>query len=1184
MKTMKYIVLVIVILQIKSFSQESYLRLSPAETGKTIAQTTSLVEAMKCDNYNNIKISKPDGMFTKWNAPIWLTTNDLNIQFDDAASLWSDGTNSQLHIYTNSSDGTDVFFTEDIRYFPDPYGNAARSVSCSDGLHWVASTTNNVIYDSNLDEWIKRGRLVYNKTTKFQYIWSTATTTNGLGGPSYIPFKSMTLHELGHRLGLGHENSNTNSIMTPSFTSGKYFSLINSDYTWLVKLINKADNILIDDIEFTPSGGYRSTLEMSLFSITDHKGEGTHPQIAFAYGYETPPANITINKIRNNDASICWWSNDRSILQHPTTWWSAFTNKTLYVKAMLFDDVNPSVPSMRQQKSAQYAVTYHILPSTGIEDGIGFSQSNPNVVARYGTYNFNWQFFDAPDAHGQLGDYLVSDEAHIWVRGNKTEVELPIQLVHLTGGDHTIVTGNLPRGYYAWARDINGNVPARLEVIGVDNDGVHHIAEYCNLAISGVPNITIEGALTENETWTDNYLNGDVYVPATNTLTIKSGATVELNGHSIYSTGGSIIVEDGANVNCAYRIQNGSVKSVYPSVNLAVDSISSGQTVVALGNHSVYKDIIIPYGVTFQVNTNATLNFNPNTLLLVQGTLLASGATFKCPSGASSWKGIKLSGATDESYITSSQISNFGPGYGTDGIYIENCAPLIYNNYISGIYNGIKIYNASPTINSNYIGYCTNGNGLTIEGNSSPVISGNVISNNYYHGISTVYNAGNNYAEIFDNNINYNGGNNYTGIRAYGSGILAYRNSISSSNYGFYSESGSYIDFGTDYGITMLHSNGRNEVAECRYGLVAYDNSYIGAGIWDDSYGRASFNKITSVSNYSLYASINSTIYAQDNFWGGVNVFPTLWRDASSSVVWDPIQDLNTYESPGISGNRSLVSASESSPLNKVSTFNNNSKDEEDSAILQSWGLIKRGKYEEAKDILRNILEKGSIKALTPYLHLFFKSKDNDISEYLEKKSKKLSNNEDIISYKSTLVKLYASIGENNKALNLADELIEKGKKEAKIDKFLIHAIGFRDNNKALSILKEIEGELGKIKSDELYTLLLPDVENLDKAQGSLKKLVSDIEIKPTKYALSQNYPNPFNPTTTINYSVPTGSYVELKVYDVIGKEVTVLVNGFKEQGNYSVNFDASKLHSGIYFYTIKAGEFVATKKLMVLK
>jgi photosystem II stability/assembly factor-like uncharacterized protein len=88
----------------------------------------------------------------------------------------------------------------------------------------------------------------------------------------------------------------------------------------------------------------------------------------------------------------------------------------------------------------------------------------------------------------------------------------------------------------------------------------------------------------------------------------------------------------------------------------------------------------------------------------------------------------------------------------------------------------------------------------------------------------------------------------------------------------------------------------------------------------------------------------------------------------------------------------------------------------------------------------------------------------------------------------------------------------------------------------------------------------------------------------PERFALSQNYPNPFNPSTTISFSLTSSEYVILKVFDVMGREITTLVNEEKPVGNYNVKLDGIGLSSGIYFYTLKAGKYAQTKKLILLK
>ncbi len=95
-----------------------------------------------------------------------------------------------------------------------------------------------------------------------------------------------------------------------------------------------------------------------------------------------------------------------------------------------------------------------------------------------------------------------------------------------------------------------------------------------------------------------------------------------------------------------------------------------------------------------------------------------------------------------------------------------------------------------------------------------------------------------------------------------------------------------------------------------------------------------------------------------------------------------------------------------------------------------------------------------------------------------------------------------------------------------------------------------------------------------------------------TIFVLEQNYPNPFNPSTKIRYTIPLGiaseakqsRLVTLKVYDVLGTEVATLVKEEKPAGTYEVQFDATEIPSGVYFYTLKAGNFTQTKKMILLR
>lgn len=98
------------------------------------------------------------------------------------------------------------------------------------------------------------------------------------------------------------------------------------------------------------------------------------------------------------------------------------------------------------------------------------------------------------------------------------------------------------------------------------------------------------------------------------------------------------------------------------------------------------------------------------------------------------------------------------------------------------------------------------------------------------------------------------------------------------------------------------------------------------------------------------------------------------------------------------------------------------------------------------------------------------------------------------------------------------------------------------------------------------------------------KEMDETINTIPEVFALEQNYPNPFNPSTKISYSIPTEGNVELKIYDILGNEVATLVNEVKAPGYYSADFNASSLASGVYVYTIRANNFVQTKKMLLMK
>ncbi|MBE0538437.1 MAG: T9SS type A sorting domain-containing protein [Ignavibacterium sp.] len=107
-------------------------------------------------------------------------------------------------------------------------------------------------------------------------------------------------------------------------------------------------------------------------------------------------------------------------------------------------------------------------------------------------------------------------------------------------------------------------------------------------------------------------------------------------------------------------------------------------------------------------------------------------------------------------------------------------------------------------------------------------------------------------------------------------------------------------------------------------------------------------------------------------------------------------------------------------------------------------------------------------------------------------------------------------------------------------------------------------------------------------AYGSINYGITDVEepnsFIPENFSLFQNYPNPFNPSTKISWQSPVSSHQSLKIFDVLGNEVATLINEYKSAGSYEIDFNASSLSSGIYFYRLQAGSFVQSKKMVLIK
>jgi len=130
----------------------------------------------------------------------------------------------------------------------------------------------------------------------------------------------------------------------------------------------------------------------------------------------------------------------------------------------------------------------------------------------------------------------------------------------------------------------------------------------------------------------------------------------------------------------------------------------------------------------------------------------------------------------------------------------------------------------------------------------------------------------------------------------------------------------------------------------------------------------------------------------------------------------------------------------------------------------------------------------------------------------------------------------------------------------------------------------ELQDPTGAWKTGQTAPGVLNNVSNPGDRNSKPTSIKTDDLKMPTTYSLAQNYPNPFNPTTTISFSLPVSGNVLLEVYDVTGKTVSTLLNNDIAAGKHSFAFNAAGLSSGIYFYRIRANDFIATRKFILMK
>lgn len=636
------------------------------------------------------------------------------------------------------------------------------------------------------------------------------------------------------------------------------------------------------------------------------------------------------------------------------------------------------------------------------------------------------------------------------------------------------------------------------------------------------------------------------------TVLIKSGATVDLGSNILTTLGnyyanntGNIIVEAGGSI-----ISSAVVKQITDDEIVAYYPSNIGG-IIFDSNPQYYKDgyyLEVKSGSTVNISSNSTIDIRNGGFVKVLGTLNANagGIKFEFNSpNSNTQNGIKFlsgsagtlagcairnayAGILGDGVIPS--ISNCTITGNTFGVYLNNVGAssmqisdnIIMDNSSYGIY----LYNSSPSINRNKL-FRNGAYGVYCYQSSNPGMIGNTITSTS------------------------------TGVRCshYSSPVMA----------GYYLSGNNVVANNSSVGIACDYYS--NPILGNRYGGL---NSFFG-----NTY-------------YNLEADYGCTINAESNWWGSYPPDTTKILKNQSSI------DYTYYLSQDPNAGRQL---------GKIIAKNNafgNPDAPIDSDINNATDLQMQGKYNEAIALYENVIHKTKSVirnfALSMISECYKKLGKKNFLDYLDSNILPLVSNDDALSVGLLELKnswlltegQYDNALKNVQKIKSAYILNEQAFKHALFNEGYINLKFLKNSDKA----KEAFAQLAKQYANDplvydskiLVGQALGNTElNMTNRDGNNGNKVSKIN-DAKNISLLSNYPNPFNPSTTITYAIPRPALVNIKVYDIMGREVATLVNEFKNQGRYTITFEAGNLMSGVYLYRIQAGDYTAIKKMQVLK
>ena len=578
-------------------------------------------------------------------------------------------------------------------------------------------------------------------------------------------------------------------------------------------------------------------------------------------------------------------------------------------------------------------------------------------------------------------------------------------------------------------------------------------------------------------------------------------------------------------------------------VNWNLDDLVTNSGGVVTGtfpNYAISNKIIISANDRVYINPGTTVQFSGATSGFdVNGKFLAIGSP------------------TDSIIFSSSNQDSLGTAY--NGFYFMDTsvdsACIISYARIEYAYYGLRCVNASPTLSNSYLWKCRRG--ANLSSNSSPIISHNRIERSYEYGITMTTGCSPliEWNEIINNNSQNTGPKNQISIGTQNNNSpTILHNKIHG---GMFNRTGG-ISISTLFsGSSSSSEIAHNEIYNNSFGIAMTGSNPITCYIHDNLIFNNNINPDVMTSGSGI------------NTYGTAVVAPIITRNRINGNWWGVTIQVGITGQPGANPNLGNIENADTTDnglniiygnaqgSNVYDLYNNTL----DLIYAQNndWGVYDSTLIEN--HIVHGVdsTQLGIVKFM-PF--------SNSIPVELTSFSARALDGNVVLNWVTA------------SELNNSGFQIERRKtKDERIEYW--ESIGFVNGNGT---------------STEVHTYSFTDQNPVaGKSYYRLKQIDFDgsfeysniVEVDltlPIEFSLEQNYPNPFNPATSIQYTISNKENVQLLVYNVLGKEVAILVNEEKPAGNYKAEFNASNLSSGVYFYELKAGNFIETKKMILLK